>query len=153
MDAWRFCAFTTTGRVKDESPSSSGTARASPCPSNPAFERFDLEELRWYHENYRESSGATSEDVIARIRRTQRTIGEVLHGALFAGDAAAWAGEVRPAKVLGAQGFEVTEVHTVFAFAFRAGATALGKAGISHRCLATLSPEPAFQVPRELSQV
>ena len=46
------------------------------------------------------------------------------------------------AKVLGARGFEVTEVHTVFAFAFRSGATALGKAGIAHRCLATFSAEP-----------
>ena len=56
------------------------------------------------------------------------------------------------ARLLGAQGIEVTEVHTVFAFSFRPGATALGKAGIAHRCLASLSTEPAYQVPRELSQ-
>jgi orotate phosphoribosyltransferase len=56
------------------------------------------------------------------------------------------------AKLLGAQGFEVSEVHTVFAFAFRSGTTVLGQAGIAQRCLATLSAEPAFQVPRELSQ-
>jgi len=53
--------------------------------------------------------------------------------------------------ILGDAGIVVTEVHTVFSFGFRTGAAALGQAGIAHRCLATLTPEPAFQVPRELA--
>ncbi|HEX8157245.1 MAG TPA: hypothetical protein VF526_07645, partial [Solirubrobacteraceae bacterium] len=35
-------------------------------PFRPALDRFDLEELRWYHENYRESWGAASPDQLKR---------------------------------------------------------------------------------------
>ena len=66
-------------------------------PFRPALDRFDLEDLRWYHENYRESWAATSQDGITRIRRAQRKIGEALYAALFAGDAAPLAAEVRSA--------------------------------------------------------
>jgi orotate phosphoribosyltransferase len=48
-------------------------------------------------------------------------------------------------------GLVVTEVHTVFALGFRSGATLLGQAGVAHRCLATLTTDPAFQVPREMA--
>lgn len=66
-------------------------------PFRPALDRIDLEELRWYHENYRERWDAASPDQITRIRDAQRKIGEALHAALFAGDAAALAAEVRAA--------------------------------------------------------
>jgi hypothetical protein len=64
-------------------------------PFRPTLDRFDLEELRWYHENYRESWGAASPDQLTRIRDAQRKIGEVLYAALFAGDAAALGARVR----------------------------------------------------------
>jgi hypothetical protein len=64
-------------------------------PFRPAVDRFLLEDLRWYHENYRESWAAASEDGVARIRRAQRAIGEALYKALFTGDAAALAAGVR----------------------------------------------------------
>jgi orotate phosphoribosyltransferase len=54
------------------------------------------------------------------------------------------------ARVLREAGLEVAEVHTVFALGFRRGTSALGEEGLAHRCLATLWPDPAFQVPREL---
>jgi CHAT domain len=66
-------------------------------PFRPALGRFDLEDLRWYHENYRESWAAASEDGVNRIRRAQRKIGEALHAALFAGGAASLAAQVRSA--------------------------------------------------------
>jgi len=66
-------------------------------PFRPALDRFDLEDLRWYHENYRESWAAASRDGVARIRRAQRKIGEALYAALFGGDAFALAAEVRAA--------------------------------------------------------
>jgi hypothetical protein len=66
-------------------------------PFRPALDRFDLEDLRWYHENYRHSRAAASEIGAARIRRAQRKIGETLYTALFAGDAVGLAGEVRAA--------------------------------------------------------
>jgi orotate phosphoribosyltransferase len=55
------------------------------------------------------------------------------------------------AGILAAAGLVVTEVHTVFGLGFRRGTAALGEAGIAHRCLATLTPDPAFQLPRELT--
>jgi hypothetical protein len=70
-------------------------------PFRPALGRFDLEELRWYHENYRESWGAASPDQLTRIRGAQRKIGEVLWAALFAGDAAGLAGRVRAEREAG----------------------------------------------------
>jgi len=54
-------------------------------------------------------------------------------------------------RLLHEHGFTVTEVHTVFALGFRPGVAALGAAGIGHRCLATLHPDPGFQRPRELT--
>jgi hypothetical protein len=66
-------------------------------PFLPTLDRFDLEDLRWYHENYRQSWAAASEDGVKRIRRVQRKIGEALHAALFAGEAATLAAEVRSA--------------------------------------------------------
>lgn len=67
------------------------------APFRHTVDRFLLEDLRWYQENYRESWGAASEDGVARIRRAQRGIGEGLYQALFTGDAAALAAEVRAA--------------------------------------------------------
>ena len=69
--------------------------RAITVPFRPELDRFDLEDLRWYHENYRANWAATSESAVARIRRVQRKIGEVLHTALFAGDALLLAAQVR----------------------------------------------------------
>lgn len=69
--------------------------RAITVPFRPELDRFDLEDLRWYHENYRANWAATSESAVARIRRVQRKIGEVLHTALFAGDALPLAAQVR----------------------------------------------------------
>jgi CHAT domain len=66
-------------------------------PFRPVLDRFDLEDLRWYQENYRESWAASSEDGVARIRRAQRKIGEALYAALFAEDAANLAPKVRSA--------------------------------------------------------
>jgi hypothetical protein len=56
-------------------------------PFDPRFDRFDLEDLRWYHENYRQNWGATSNTVIQRIHHAERRIGEALYEALFDGDA------------------------------------------------------------------
>ena len=55
------------------------------------------------------------------------------------------------ADLLARNGLRVTEVHTVFALAFRRGAAALGAVGIAHRCLASLHPAAGFQNPRELT--
>jgi orotate phosphoribosyltransferase len=57
---------------------------------------------------------------------------------------------LQAAEVLRHCGLHVVELHTVFAFAARGGPGRLGRAGISHRCLATLHPEADYQVPREL---
>ncbi len=55
-------------------------------PFRPVFDRFDVEDLRWYYEDYRQNWGATSNAVIERIQRAERRIGEAIHEALFAGD-------------------------------------------------------------------
>lgn len=61
----------------------------------PEFDRFDLEDVRWYHENYRLNWRATSNAVIERIQRAELKIGEALHEALFQGDAFPLAEKVR----------------------------------------------------------
>ncbi|MFJ9777177.1 CHAT domain-containing protein [Kitasatospora sp. NPDC101157] len=66
-------------------------------PFRPAVDRFLLEDLRWYHENYLENWAAASKGGVARVRRDQRAIGEALYQALFTGDAAALAGGVHAA--------------------------------------------------------
>jgi hypothetical protein len=66
-------------------------------PFAPEFDRFDLEDVRWYHENYRESWGVSSDSVIRRIQRAERNIGELLHAALFHGPAEPVAARVRGA--------------------------------------------------------
>ena len=57
------------------------------APFHPVFDRFDVEDLRWYYEDYRQNWGATSNAVIERIQRAERRIGEAIHEALFADDA------------------------------------------------------------------
>jgi CHAT domain len=66
-------------------------------PFTPEFDRFDLEDVRWYHENYRLNWRATSNAVIERIQRAERKIGEALHEALFQGQAFPLAEKVRSA--------------------------------------------------------
>jgi hypothetical protein len=70
--------------------------RAS-LPFAPAFDRFDLEDVRWYHENYRQNWGVSSNSVVQRIQRAERNIGEALHAALFDGNASPLAERVRRA--------------------------------------------------------
>jgi len=53
-------------------------------PFRPVFDRFDVEDLRWYYEDYRENWGATSNAVIERIQHAERKIGEATYEALFA---------------------------------------------------------------------
>jgi hypothetical protein len=72
-------------------------ASRSPCLSTRNSTRFDLEDLRWYYENYRRSWTVTSEPAVARIRRAQRKVGEAVHAALFTGAASPLAAEVRSA--------------------------------------------------------
>lgn len=55
----------------------------------PRFDEFELEDIRWYHEDYREDWGATSDFVIERIQRAIRRVGESLHAAVFQGAAIA----------------------------------------------------------------
>jgi hypothetical protein len=64
-----------------------GAAVRVSVPFAPEFDRFDLEDIRWYHENYRENWGVSSESMAGRIQRGERNIGEVLHAALFHGPA------------------------------------------------------------------
>jgi CHAT domain len=70
--------------------------RAS-VPFSPEFDRFDLEDVRWYHENYRQNWRVSSNSVVERIRRAERNIGETLHAALFDGGASPLADRVRQA--------------------------------------------------------
>jgi CHAT domain len=64
-------------------------------PFTPKFDRFDLEDVRWYHEMYRQNWRVSSNGVIQRIQRAERKIGEALHEALFHGDAFPLAEKVR----------------------------------------------------------
>lgn len=66
-------------------------------PFTPDFDMFDLEDVRWYHENYRENWRATSNAVIERIQRAERKIGDALYQALFQQDAFPLAEKVRRA--------------------------------------------------------
>lgn len=70
-----------------------GSDRAT-LPFNPELDPFDMEDVRWYQENYRQSWAAASESAVDRIRRAQRKVGEALHAALFAGDAVPLAAEL-----------------------------------------------------------
>jgi hypothetical protein len=63
----------------------------------PEFDMFDLEDIRWYHENYYQNWGATSNAVIERIQRAERKIGEAIHQALFQEDASPLVEKVRSA--------------------------------------------------------
>ena len=53
-----------------------------PFTSN--FDRFDLEDVRWYYESYRQNWRVSSNSVIQRIQRAECNIGETLHATLFA---------------------------------------------------------------------
>jgi hypothetical protein len=66
-------------------------------PFTPRFDTFDLEDVRWYHENYRRNWRVSSNSAIQRIQRAERNLGEALHGALFRGRAASLAEKVRHA--------------------------------------------------------
>ncbi|MEW1912331.1 CHAT domain-containing protein [Kitasatospora sp. NPDC085895] len=66
-------------------------------PFRPAVDRFLMEDLRWYHENYRESWASASNERVAQVRRAQRAIGEALYRALFTGRGSALAAKVRAA--------------------------------------------------------
>src|SRR3984885_9717788 len=66
-------------------------------PFAPQFDTFDLEDVRWYHENYRRNWRVSSNSTIQRIQRAERNIGEALHAALFRGSAAPLAEKVRNA--------------------------------------------------------
>jgi hypothetical protein len=64
-------------------------------PFAPKFDKFDLEDVRWYHENYRRNWRVSSNSAIQRIQGAERNIGEALHAALFRGSAAPLAEKVR----------------------------------------------------------
>jgi cell wall assembly regulator SMI1 len=66
-------------------------------PFAPHFDTFDLEDVRWYHENYRRNWRVSSNSAIQRIQRAERNLGEALHAALFRGSAAPLAEKVRHA--------------------------------------------------------
>src|ERR1700735_5161443 len=66
-------------------------------PFTPQFDQFDLEDVRWYHENYRRNWRVSSNSAIQRIQRAERNLGEALHAALFRGSAAALAEKLRHA--------------------------------------------------------
>src|SRR3984885_15003213 len=66
-------------------------------PFAPQFDTFDLEDVRWYHENYRRNWRVSSNSTIQRIQRAERNLGEALHAALFRGSAAPLAEKVRGA--------------------------------------------------------
>lgn len=83
-------------RVADLAWDDGDTVRTS-VPFAPEFDRFDLEDVRWYHENYRESWGVSSNSMVRRIQRAERNIGELLHAALFHGPAEPLAERVRGA--------------------------------------------------------
>src|SRR5262249_23348865 len=50
---------------------------------SPALDRFDMEDIRWYQENYFNSWYVSSNAVVERIRRAELNIGKALHRALF----------------------------------------------------------------------
>ena len=66
-------------------------------PFAPEFNKFDLEDSRWYHENYRGNWRVSSNSAIQRIQRAERSIGEALHAVLFRGSAVPLAEQVRSA--------------------------------------------------------
>ena len=53
----------------------------------PRLDRFELEDIRWYHENYRQNWQVSSNSVVQRIRHAEHNIGKALHAALFHGEA------------------------------------------------------------------
>ncbi|MGW4912335.1 CHAT domain-containing protein [Streptomyces sp. NPDC004270] len=83
-------------RMVDLAWSAGGFPRFS-LPFDPQLSRFDLEDLRWYHENYRSNWAASSESAVQRIRGAERKIGEALHAAMFSGEAQPLADAVRRA--------------------------------------------------------
>jgi hypothetical protein len=52
-------------------------------PFTPQLDRFDLEDLRWYHENYFSSWYVSSNATVERIKRAELKIGKEIHRALF----------------------------------------------------------------------
>ncbi|MFV2103155.1 CHAT domain-containing protein [Micromonospora sp. LOL_024] len=52
-------------------------------PFAPVFDRFDIEDTRWYHEDYRNKWEVASDAMVRRIQRASRRIGEILYSAIF----------------------------------------------------------------------
>lgn len=63
----------------------------------PQFNRFDLEDLRWYHENYRENWLVSSNAMVQRIQYAELNIGKTIHSALFHDEASNLAENIRSA--------------------------------------------------------
>lgn len=50
------------------------------------FNPFDLEDVRWYHEDYRDKWAVASNPAVERIRRAAERVGQTLHDAIFGDD-------------------------------------------------------------------